>query len=64
MSESQSSSEICPFIPHALPGCKVQVITGKTIPAILECCGDRFAVCPLYRNKLADGDSIEFKTPS
>jgi len=54
MPESQRSSAICPFIPQALPGCKVQVITGKTIPAILECCGDRFAECPLYINKIAD----------
>ena len=39
-----------------MAGCRVNVVTSQTIPQILECCGDRFRECPLYRKRLADGD--------
>ena len=54
MAEKHPHHTNCPFITQPLAGCRVQVITGQTIPQILECCGDRFAECPLYRNKLAE----------
>lgn len=58
MAEKQHLKQ-CPFISQPLAGCKVHEITGKTIPDILECCGNRFADCPLYRNKQTEGLSLK-----
>lgn len=56
MIEDQSrvccNTDLCPYLKHPLAGCRVQVITSLTIPAILESCGERFTECPLYRNEL------------
>jgi len=43
-------------VENPLPGCRVNIITSKTIPNMLECCGERFVDCPLYLNKLACSD--------
>ena len=60
MAEKQPLHTNCPFVTQPLAGCRVQVITGQTIPQILESCGDRYTECPLYKNRLAEGDGLEF----
>jgi hypothetical protein len=56
MPDKRQPSRNCPFLNQPLPGCKVNSITSQTIPKILECCGDRYAECPLYLNKQACND--------
>jgi hypothetical protein len=49
---SQSmESDRCPYLKAPFEGCRVQVITSKTIPNILEYCGEHYRECPLYREK-------------
>lgn|GEM_PF-5845457 len=57
MAEERPVGKNCPFVAQPMPGCRVNKITSQTIPDILECCGDRFAECPLFKNKQADGES-------
>ena len=64
MDEKRPVGKNCPFVARPMPGCRVHEITGQTIPNILECCGDRFAECPLFKNKQADGESAKCRTKS
>jgi hypothetical protein len=46
-------SDRCPYLDTPFAGCRVQVITSKTIPNILEYCGDHYRDCPLFRDRHA-----------
>jgi hypothetical protein len=53
MIEKHPERKTCPYVVQPMPGCRVHEITSQTIPNILECCGDGFAKCPLFKNKQA-----------
>ncbi|MFZ4859330.1 MAG: hypothetical protein ACOYL3_23380 [Desulfuromonadaceae bacterium] len=64
MANKKPNLKSCPFVTRPMPGCRVHEITSQTIPNILECCGEKFTECPLFKNKQADGDLKKNNTSS